>query len=202
MPDQAADEKFSLQLQFRPYCFKMQDYFSHPISSPKNFSNAFICIIYVIVFCLVLSPSSAYNRGRKFYRDFSLASMCILQTVSIIVIKELKEKRGIIMYQTLWNSINKQVKTHMLPQLFWLFHLWAGQRSVFWQDFDLHDRRYVLRYKDNRCPLQWRIYRTDSWFLWRYLYLYRSEPCHLAAATSSQVSTTSKISLNAKTAAR
>ena len=36
--------------------------------------------------------------------------MCILQTVSIIVIKELKEKRGIIMYQTLWNSINKQVK--------------------------------------------------------------------------------------------
>ena len=34
------------------------------------------------------------------------------------------------------------------------------------------------------------------------LYLYRSEPRHLAAATSSQVSTTSKISLNAKTAAR
>ena len=23
-------------------------------------------------------------------------------------------------------------------------------------------------YKDNRCPLQWRIYRIDLWFLWRY----------------------------------
>ena len=34
------------------------------------------------------------------------------------------------------------------------------------------------------------------------LYLYRSEPHHLADATPSQVSTTSKISLNAKTAAR
>ena len=47
---------------------------------------------------------------KKFYINFSLARMCILQTVSIIVIKELKEKRGIIMYQTLWTSINNQVK--------------------------------------------------------------------------------------------
>ena len=42
MPDQAADEKFSLQLQFRPYCFKMQDYFSHPHIQPEK--KFFKCI--------------------------------------------------------------------------------------------------------------------------------------------------------------
>lgn len=34
--------------------------------------------------------------------------------------------------------------------------------------FNLHDRRYVLYYKGNCCPLQWWIYRTDFGVLWRH----------------------------------
>ena len=67
------------------------------------------------------------------------------------------------MYQTLWNSINKQVKNFSGCFTYGLDNDRSSGRI-----FDLHDRRYVLRYKDNRCSLQWRIYRTDSWFLWRY----------------------------------
>ena len=69
------------------------------------------------------------------------------------------------MYQTLWNSINKQVKNSHASAAFLAVSL-MGWTTI--GLFDLHDRRYVLRYKDNRCSLQWRIYRTDSWFLWRY----------------------------------
>ena len=37
MPDQAADEKFSLQLQFRPHYSKMQDLISFYIQHQKNY---------------------------------------------------------------------------------------------------------------------------------------------------------------------
>ncbi|MFR7830228.1 MAG: hypothetical protein ACLU3F_01700 [Blautia wexlerae] len=73
------------------------------------------------------------------------------------------------MYQTLWNSINKQVKNSHAYAAFLAVSLmgWTtiGLLAGF---FDLHDRRYVLRYKGNCCPLQWRVYRIDLWFLWRY----------------------------------
>ena len=73
------------------------------------------------------------------------------------------------MYQTLWNSINKQVKNSHASAAFLAVSLIGldNDRSS-GRIFDLHDRRYVLRYKGNCCPLQWRVYRIDLWFLWRY----------------------------------
>ena len=105
----------------------------------------------------------------------------------------------------------------MLPQLFWLFHLWAGQRSVFWQDFGkikLHPRFWkqlqflFTRFLTSFVTKITVVLCSGGYtglilgFFGGILYLYRSEPHHLADATPSQVSTTSKISLNAKTAAR
>ena len=72
------------------------------------------------------------------------------------------------MYQTLWNSINKQVKNSHASAAFLAISLIGWTTIGSGRIFDLHDRRYVLRYKDNRCPLQWRVYRIDLWFLWRY----------------------------------
>ena len=114
--------------------------------------------------------------------------MCILQTVSIIVIKELKEKRGIIMYQTLWNSINKQVKNSHASAAFLAVSLMG------WTTIGL-----LAGFRKNKTSSK--ILEAIAIFS-SILYLYRSDPRHLADATPSQISTTSKISLNAKTAAR
>ena len=56
-----------------------------------------------------LVPTSIYspNYSKNTAVGFLIGAVI---AVAIIVIKELKEKRGIIMYQTLWNSINKHVK--------------------------------------------------------------------------------------------
>ena len=39
------------------------------------------------------------------------------------------------MYQTLWNSINKQVKNSHAYAAFLAVSLMGWKRSVFWQDF-------------------------------------------------------------------
>ena len=152
---------------------------------------------------LVLSLSSAYNRNRKFYRNFSLARMCILQTVSIIVIKELKEKRGIIMYQTLWNSINKQVKASHASAAFLAVSLIGWTTIGLLAGFlicMIGGMSFVTKITVVLCSGGYT--GLIFGFFGGILYLYRSEPRHLTDAIPSQVSTTSKISLNAKTAAR
>ena len=89
------------------------------------------------------------------------------------------------MYKTLWNSINKQVKTHMLPQLFWLFHLWAGQRSVFWQDFlicIIGGMSFVTKVTVVLCSGGYTGLILG--FFGGILYLYRSESRHLTDSTT------------------
>ena len=116
--------------------------------------------------------------------------MCILQTVSIIVIKELKEKRGIIMYQTLWNSINKQVKDLHASAAFlagFLICMIGGMSFVTKITVVLCSGGYT---------------GLIFGFFGGILYLYRTEPRHSTGSAPSQVSTVSQISLNAKTAAR
>ena len=130
--------------------------------------------------------------------------MCILQTVSIIVIKELKEKRGIIMYQTLWNSINKQVKNSHASAAFLAVSL------IGWTTIGLLSGFLICMIGGMSFVTKVTVVLCSGGytglifgFFGGILYLYRSEFRHLTDATPSQVSTTtSKISLNAKTAAR
>ena len=90
------------------------------------------------------------------------------------------------MYKTLWNSINKQVKdSHASAAVLALRDILRAVVENCEEDsgcftygldndrssgriFNLHNRRYVLCYKGNCCPLQWRIYRTDFGVLWRH----------------------------------
>ena len=127
------------------------------------------------------------------------------------------------MYQTLWNSINKQVKNSHAYAAFlavslmgwttigllagFLICMIGGMSFVTKVDAASNngvDQINVLM-EQTRIPPQ----VGSGWytglifgFFGGILYLYRSEPRHLADAAPSQVSTTSKISLNAKTAAR
>ena len=97
------------------------------------------------------------------------------------------------MYQTLWNSINKQVKNSHASAAFLAVSLMG------WTTIGLLAGFLI-------CMIGGMSFVTKITvvlgFFGGILYLYRSEPHHLADATPSQVSTTSKISLNAKTAAR
>ena len=73
------------------------------------------------------------------------------------------------MYKTLWNSINKQVKDSHASAAFLAVSLMGWTTIGLLAGFlILHDWRYVLCYKGNCCPLQWRIYRTDFGVLWRH----------------------------------
>ena len=114
--------------------------------------------------------------------------MCILQTVSIIVIKELKEKRGIIMYQTLWNSINKQVKDLHASAAFLAVSLIEWTTIGLLAGFlicMIGGMSFVTKITVVLCSGGYTGLILG--FFGGILYLYRSEPRHLAAATSSQV---------------
>ena len=123
--------------------------------------------------------------------------MCILQTVSIIVIKELKEKRGIIMYQTLWNSINKQVKNSHASAAFLAVSLMGWTTIGLLAGFlicMIGGMSFVTKITVVLCSGGYTGLILG--FFGGILYLYRSEPRHLAAATSSQISTTYKKMVN------
>lgn len=140
---------------------------------------------------------------KKFYINFSLARMCILQTVSIIVIKELKEKRGIIMYQTLWNSINKQVKNSHASAAFLAISLIGWTTIGLLAGFlicMIGGMSFVTKITVVLCSGGYT--GLIFGFFGGILYLYRTEPRHSTDSAPSQVPTVSQISLNAKTAAR
>lgn len=140
---------------------------------------------------------------KKFYINFSLARMCILQTVSIIVIKELKEKRGIIMYQTLWNSINKQVKNSHASAAFLAVSLMGWTTIGLLAGFlicMIGGMSFVTKVTVVLCSGGYT--GLIFGFFGGILYLYRTEPRHSTDSAPSQVPTVSQISLNAKTAAR
>ena len=129
--------------------------------------------------------------------------MCILQTVSIIVIKELKEKRGIIMYQTLWNSINKQVKNSHASAAF------LAASLIGWTTIGLLAGFLICMIGGMSFVTKVTVVLCSGGytglifgFFGGILYLYRTEPRHSTGSAPSQVSTVSQISLNAKTAAR
>ena len=107
------------------------------------------------------------------------------------------------MYQTLWNSINKQVKNSHASAAFLAVSLMGWTTIGLLAGFKLSKNGGM-----NYDPIVTVVLCSGGYtglifgFFGGILYLYRSEPHHLADATPSQVSTTSKISLNAKTAAR
>ena len=106
------------------------------------------------------------------------------------------------MYQTLWNSINKQVKnSHAATFLAVSLISWTtiGLLTGFLICM-IGGMSFVTKVTVVLCSGGYT--GLIFGFFGGILYLYRSEPHHLADATPSQVSTTSKISLNAKTAAR
>ena len=107
------------------------------------------------------------------------------------------------MYQTLWNSINKQVKNSHAYVAFLAVSLMGWTTIGLLAGFlicMIGGMSFVTKVTVVLCSGGYT--GLIFGFFGGILYLYRSEPRHLAAATSSQVSTTSKISLNAKTAAR
>ena len=107
------------------------------------------------------------------------------------------------MYKTLWNGMNKQMSKSHASALFLAVLLigWtaigflAGSAVCMVGGMSTITRITVLLCSSGYSGL---IFG----FFGGILYLYRSEPRHLADAIPSQVSTTSKISLNTKTAAR
>lgn len=113
------------------------------------------------------------------------------------------KKRGMIMYQTLWNSINKQVKNSHASAAFLAVSLMGWTTIGLLAGFlicMIGGMSFVTKITVVLCSGGYTGLILG--FFGGILYLYRSEPHHLADATPSQVSTTSKISLNAKTAAR
>lgn len=113
------------------------------------------------------------------------------------------KKRGMIMYQTLWNSINKQVKDSHTSAAFLAVSLIGWTTIGLLAGFlicMIGGMSFVTKVTVVLCSGGYT--GLIFGFFGSILYLYRSEPRHLADATPSQISTTSKISLNAKTAAR
>ena len=108
------------------------------------------------------------------------------------------------MYQTLWNSINKQVKDSHASAAFLAVSLMGWTTIGLLAGFlicMIGGMSFVTKITVVLCSGGYTGLILG--FFGGILYLYRSEPHHLADATPSQVSTTtSKISLNAKTAAR
>lgn len=107
------------------------------------------------------------------------------------------------MYQTLWNSINKQVKDSHASAAFLAVSLIGWTTIGLLAGFlicMIGGMSFVTKITVVLCSGGYTGLILG--FFGGILYLYRSEPRHLADATPSQVSTTSKISLNTKTAAR
>ena len=91
----------------------------------------------------------------------------------------------------------------MLPQLFWLFHLWRTTIGLLagFLICIIGGMSFVTKVTVVLCSGGYTGLILG--FFGGILYLYRSESRHLTDSTTSQFSTTArKISLNAKTAAR
>ena len=114
------------------------------------------------------------------------------------------KKRGMIMYQTLWNSINKQVKDSHASAAFLAVSLMGWTTIGLLAGFlicMIGGMSFVTKVTVVLCSGGYTGLILG--FFGGILYLYRSESRHLTDSTTSQFSTTvSKISLNAKTAAR
>ena len=113
------------------------------------------------------------------------------------------KKRGMIMYQTLWNSINKQVKDSHASAAFLAVSLMGWTTIGLLAGFlicIIGGMSFVTKVTVVLCSGGYTGLILG--FFGGILYLYRSEPRHLTDSATSQVSTVSKISLNAKTAAR
>ena len=114
-----------------------------------------------------------------------------------------KKKRGIIMYQTLWNSINKQVKNSHAAATFLAVSL------ISWTTIGLLTGFLICMIGGMSFVTKVTVVLCSGGytglifgFFGGILYLYRTEPRHSTGSAPSQVSTVSQISLNAKTAAR
>ena len=107
------------------------------------------------------------------------------------------------MYQTLWNSISKQVKDSHTSAAFLAVSLIGWTTIGLLAGFlicMIGGMSFVTKITVVLCSGGYTGLILG--FFGGILYLYRSEPRHLADATPSQFSTVSKISLNTKTAAR
>ena len=114
-----------------------------------------------------------------------------------------KKKRGIIMYQTLWNSINKQVKNSHAAATFLAVSL------ISWTTIGLLTGFLICMIGGMSFVTKVTVVLCSGGytglifgFFGGILYLYRTEPRHSTDSAPSQVPTVSQISLNAKTAAR
>lgn len=114
-----------------------------------------------------------------------------------------KKKRGIIMYQTLWNSINKQVKNSHAAATFLAVSL------ISWTTIGLLTGFLICMIGGMSFVTKITVVLCSGGytglifgFFGGILYLYRTEPRHSTDSAPSQVPTVSQISLNAKTAAR
>ena len=107
------------------------------------------------------------------------------------------------MYQTLWNSVNKQVKeTHTAAAFL------AGS-LIEWTTIGLLAGFLICLIGGMSATMKATVILCSGGyvglifgFFGGILYLYRTEPRHSTDSAPSQVPTVSQISLNAKTAAR
>ena len=107
------------------------------------------------------------------------------------------------MYKTLWNSINKQVKDSHASAAFLAVSLMDWTTIGLLAGFlicMIGGMSFVTKVTVVLCSGGYTGLILG--FFGGILYLYRSESRHLTDSATSQVSTVSKISLNAKTAAR
>lgn len=98
------------------------------------------------------------------------------------------KKRGMIMYQTLWNSINKQVKNSHAYAAFLAVSLMGWTTIGLLAGFlicMIGGMSFVTKVTVVLCSGGYT--GLIFGFFGGILYLYRSEPRHLAAATPSQV---------------
>lgn len=98
------------------------------------------------------------------------------------------KKRGMIMYQTLWNSINKQVKNSHAYAAFLAVSLMGWTTIGLLAGFlicMIGGMSFVTKVTVVLCSGGYT--GLIFGFFSGILYLYRSEPRHLAAATPSQV---------------
>ena len=107
------------------------------------------------------------------------------------------------MYQTLWNSINKQVKNSHASAAFLAISL------IGWTTIGLLAGFLICIIGGMSFITKVTAVLCSGWytglifgFFGGILYLYRTEPRHSTDSAPSQVPTVSQISLNAKTAAR
>lgn len=113
------------------------------------------------------------------------------------------KKRGMIMYQTLWNSINKQVKNSHASAAFLAVSLMGWTTIGLLAGFlicMIGGMSFVTKVTVVLCSGGYT--GLIFGFFGGILYLYRTEPRHSTDSAPSQVPTVSQISLNAKTAAR